>query len=153
MARWCVCCVALVGIASVVGCGGSGYPAVERRLKNAIEEQGKHRVKSVQLTKQPDGSYAGTIRTESGDTIPVKNVIVRDNGISWDETIDQTGRGANPPRTDAKGPKGPPPAKAPTSINVSSRPKADWDRKRGQAGKGARVDFRPEQSASAAGPA
>jgi hypothetical protein len=136
MSRWCLCCLALMGIASVVGCAdkgttnapaGSGYPEVERRLKNAIDEQGKHRVKSVQLTKQPDGRYAGTVQTESGDTISVKGVIVRDNGISWDETIDQTGKGTNRPRADAKAAKEPPPpAKPPTNITISSRPKADW---------------------------
>ena len=103
-------CLAVVWIAWVVGCAdkvktdppaGLGHPDVERRLKDAIEEQGKHRVKSIHLTKQPDGSYAGTFITESGDSIPLTNVFVREHGISWDETIDQTGRGANPPGTDA----------------------------------------------------
>src|SRR5262245_48929932 len=129
MSRSSLCCLALMGIANIVGCSDGGtrsaYPEVEQRLKNAIEEQGKHQVKSVQLTKQPDGSYAGTAQTEGGDTISVKDVIVRDSGISWDETTDQTGKGT--PRPDAKTPKELPPwVKPPAKISISSRPKADW---------------------------
>jgi hypothetical protein len=105
--RLSLCCVALVWIAGAGGCGDKGKPdspaqgdatgrrgnaEVERRLKSAIEDQGKHQVESVALTKRSDGSYSGTVKTTGGDTILVKNVIVRENGISWDETIDQTGK-------------------------------------------------------------
>jgi hypothetical protein len=107
MSRSFLGCLVVVWIASVVGCAERGktdppagphYPDVERRLKEAIEEQGKHQVKSMKLTKQPDGSYAGTMTTVSGGTVALKNVIVREKGISWNETIDQTGRGRTLPR-------------------------------------------------------
>jgi hypothetical protein len=140
--RLFLCCLALVWLACASGCRDQGTPEsppqddaigsrgnaeVERRLKSAIEEQGKHQVASVALTKRSDGSYSGTVKTTGGDTILVKNVIVRENGISWDETNDQTGKRATPPRDDGKGPKEPlPPVKPPASINVSQRPKADW---------------------------
>jgi hypothetical protein len=129
--------LAVLCIACVMGCGdsaknnpaaGSAYPDVERRLKEAIEEQGKHQVKSIKLDKQPDGSFSGTLKTVNGDTIPLTNVTVRENGISWDETIDQTGKGANSPKSDAKTAKGGPLPipKPPTGYSISQRPKADW---------------------------
>jgi hypothetical protein len=136
MSRWLLGCVAVAWIACVVGCGDnaktdssarSGYPDVERRLKEAIEEQGKHQVKSIQLKKLPDGTYVGTLKTASGDTIPLTNVKVRENGICWDETIDQTGTGANSAKADAKSSKGPLPIpKRPADIHISQQPKADW---------------------------
>jgi hypothetical protein len=75
------------------GSGGRENAAVERRLKTAIEDQGKHTVKSVSLKKNSDGSYSGVIKTGIGETIPVTNVIVEEKKISWEETIDQTGKG------------------------------------------------------------
>jgi hypothetical protein len=128
MSCWFLRFLAVVCIPCVVGCGdkpktdpsaGSGYPDVERRLKEAIEEQGKHQVKSIKLKKQPDGSYAGTLNTVSGDTIRLTNVTVRENGISWDETIDQTERGANPPKADVKASTGPLPIAKPPASKAS----------------------------------
>jgi hypothetical protein len=127
-------------LAALISCSGcrrgddsSNPPAtkdtadVERRLKEAIEEHGKHRVKSIQLKKQPDGSYAGTLKTMSGDSIPLTNVTVQENGISWDETIDQTGKGKNSSKPDAKAAKGALPIpKRPADIHISQRPKVDW---------------------------
>ena len=63
----------------------------------------------------------------SGDTISLTNVTVRENGISWDETIDQTGKGANPTKADVKASTGPLPiAKPPADFRISQRPKVDW---------------------------
>lgn len=141
--RLSLCCLALVWLAGAGGCrdkgpppdpsapaDGAGRPGnaeVERRLKSAIEDQGKHQVKSVELTKQSDGTYSGVVKTPGGDTIRVSNVTVRENAISWDETIDQTGTGANHPRAAPDTPKNSPPLARPaTDIKISSRSKADW---------------------------
>ena len=117
--RLCLCCMAWMYIACAAGCGDKGKPDnsakggaigsranadVERRLKEAINDQGKHIVKSVELKKHSDGSYSGIIKTENGDTIPVKNVIIEEKKISWEETIDQTGKGASPPPADGGNP-------------------------------------------------
>ena len=117
--RLFLCCIALAWITCAAGCGDKGKPdnsakgevtgsraeaEVERRLKEAINDQGKHIVKSVELKKHSDGSYSGIIKTENGDSIPVKNVIVEEKKISWEETIDQTGKGASPPPADAGNP-------------------------------------------------
>jgi hypothetical protein len=103
-----LCCLALVWISGAGGCGDRAQPThpaagettgrranaeVERRLTEAINEQGKHQVKSVELTRRSDGTYSGTVKTTGGETIVVTNVVVRENGISRDETIDQTGNG------------------------------------------------------------
>ena len=111
--------LALIWLACAAGCGDKGKPDnsamggpsgsranadVERRLKEAINDQGKHIVKSVELKKHSDGSYSGIIKTENGDSIPVKNVIVEEKKISWEETIDQTGKGASPAPADGGNP-------------------------------------------------
>src|SRR5262249_47331105 len=145
--RLSLCCLALVWLAGAGGWRGKRPPPRPsapggggRRPGNAQsgtgarganpgpgEDPGKPQVKSVELTKQSDGTYSGVVKTPGGDTIRVSNVTVRENAISWDETIDQTGTGANHPRAAPDTPKNSPPLARPaTDIKISSRSKADW---------------------------